>query len=172
LSPTDSPRPTSSGKTARAIGIEGLEGNLVEDGNGWFVNKSRFSLFKNSEAGTFYFNMKFSGVLRKRAFWIANYQDEKNYVQFEIDERTITMSVIADGKSTTSKSVPHPLVKNDNYYPVSIQVDPNRVVFGGLQNGRYNQFYTWTSQSGNLLERRFGFRGEVDLSAFRFLAAQ
>ena len=73
----------------------------------------------------------------QRAFWVANYQDERNYVEFEIDERNITMSIIADGKTTEGKPFPHPLVKYDNYYTLSIQVAPNRVVFGGFKNGNY-----------------------------------
>jgi len=172
LSPADAPHAPLPAPNARSVGFEALEGNLANDGEGWFVSKSRFTLLKNSEAGVFYFNMRFPGVLRKRAFWVVNYQNEKNYVQFEIDEKNITMSVVADGQTREGKPVPHQLVKYDYYYTLSVQVDQHQVIFGGLQNGSYTRFYNWTSPTDNLIERRFGFRGDVALNGFRFQASQ
>ena len=51
--------------------------------------------------------MKFTGMLRKRGFWIANFIDERNYDQFEIDNDTITAAVITNGRERIEKPVAH-----------------------------------------------------------------
>jgi hypothetical protein len=144
------------------FGMEGLEGSFVSE-DGWQVHKGKFALAKTSAAGAFYFDAKL-----KKINWIAGYENDKNYVQFQIDEKNIAPTVVTDGKSVEGKPIAHQMAKRDGYYTITIQVTTDGVFFYSLKGAEQVNFFNWTSPDSRLLERKFGFRDEANLKNFRF----
>jgi serine/threonine-protein kinase len=162
-----SPQPVSSSSVVIRFGMEGLDGSFVAQ-DGWQnLKKGTFALAKFSVVGDFFFDVK-----PKKFFWISNYVDDRNYVQFQIDEKAVTPTVVENGKTTVGTSLPIQLVKRDGNYTITVHVTANALFFYNLQGGQQVQFYNWPSPDGRLLERKSGFRDEVSLKNFHFEGSQ
>ena len=89
-----------------------------------------FSLFPEQQLPVVYsFAIKLQRHgFRKRANWVANFVDGKNYVEYEIDDKILKYTIRQNGKEAQSKSVPHSIAGKDDFYNVAVSVSSNQIV--------------------------------------------
>jgi hypothetical protein len=127
-----------------------------------------YRLFRQRMPGTYSFTIKSRRTLfQKRAKWVVNYIDDKNYVEYEIDEKNLKYTTRQNGKEQT-RSVPHRLNGlSGDAYEMTVAVSPNAIVISCA--GQRIDIQT-PEGVGNLVAGQFGFHKDEspDLETFRF----
>jgi hypothetical protein len=119
-------------------------------------------LSREQKPGTYSFRIRLHG-LRKRAKWVVNFVDNRNYIEYEVDEKTLKYTVHQNGSEQSGKSIPHG--SNADSYDVTVDVGTNAItVFFG---GRRIPIDTPTSNE-NLLLGKFGFPQGENWENFQF----
>jgi hypothetical protein len=123
-----------------------------------------FSLSQKQVPGTYSFRIKLRGFpTRKRAKWVANFRDNKNYVEYEIDEKSLKYTVHENGGARPGKPIPHSVSADS--YDIAVDVGANAIsVFIGGQRSPIDT----PSSGGNLLAGKFGFPKEENWDNFQF----
>jgi len=115
-------------------------------------------LSREQKPGTYSFRIKLHG-LRKRAKWVVDFIDNKNYVEYEIDERSLKYTIHQNGSERQGKPIPHSTDgSNADSYDVAVDVGTNAITvsFGGRRIP-----IDTPASNGSLLDGKFGFpRGE------------
>ena len=62
----------------------------------------------------------------KTAQWVVNYRDDKNFILFDLDKKSIGRAVVRNGKKGLTIKVPHRFEKL-NVYPIQISVTHDTV---------------------------------------------
>jgi hypothetical protein len=80
----------------------------------WLVRRGGNFVLSNfpAKAGSYAFTLWRKG---KSAQWVVNYHDEKNYCLFEIDSKSLSRTVVRNGKKGLNIKVPHSLEKQTTY---------------------------------------------------------
>ncbi|HYR91361.1 MAG TPA: protein kinase [Terriglobia bacterium] len=116
-----------------------------------------FRLSRAQEAGTYSFRIKLrrpAVVGKKRAKWVVNYVDSKNYIEYELDEKTLKYTVRQNG-SDQSKSVSHSVSGSEgDFYNVAVGVVANAIT---VSVGDQPIPIDRPGSSGNFLAGKFGF---------------
>ncbi|MBI1983706.1 MAG: PEGA domain-containing protein [Acidobacteria bacterium] len=137
----------------------------------WFVRRGGdFTLFRTTPtAGRFVFTV----ALRRgrRLQWVLNQKDKKNYLLFQMDEKTFTRSRVRNGDSTDESRVEHGL-GGAGYYTMQIKVTPGGLVHEAYDGKKWIVLDSWKEAGLDFTEGKFGFlipRGdEVAVSNFTF----
>jgi hypothetical protein len=122
-----------------------------------------FSLSQKQVPGTYSFRIKLHGFPRKHAKWVANFRDNKNYVEYEIDEKSLKYIIHGNGGDRAGKPIPHSVSADS--YDIAVDVGANAIsVFIGGQRSPIDT----PSSGGNLLAGKFGFPREENWDNFQF----
>jgi serine/threonine protein kinase len=80
----------------------------------WLVRRGGNFVLSNfpAKAGSYAFTLWRKG---KSAQWVVNYLDEKNYCLFEIDSKSLSRTVVRNGKKGLTIKVPHSIEKQTTY---------------------------------------------------------
>jgi hypothetical protein len=150
------------------IGTEGLDGQLTP--GDWREVRSSFSMFKEKMPGTFFFNIRLSGNFfgKKRATFVVNWTDPRNYLEYVLDDTSVTQNTVTNGRKTEGTPVQHKFGKPaDDYFQIMVQLEANKVTISGHKNGGYTAL-SQHSHPGNILQGKFGFPKDQSINQFRF----
>lgn len=161
-----------------AIGMEGWPPGSWRVEKEWFVRKGGgFVAFKAGGAGTYSFNIMFSGgggLLRgKELQWVANYKDDRNYILFRLDKSEFRRIQSVNGRRTEMVKKPHGLSIGD-YLLATVQMEttPDAVVNRVRKGDQWVVLDTWTQPGANFTQGRFAIRiegqDEIRMSGFSF----
>src|SRR5207247_5232803 len=94
----------------------------------------------------------------KRLEWVVNYQDDKNYDLFQMDNKNLVRTQFVNGKGVASAKSPHSIKININkdYVIVRVTVTPSSVVYSFYVQGQWQDVDKWERPGGGL-EGKFGF---------------
>ncbi len=92
----------------------------------WLVRRGGNFVLSNfpAKAGSYAFTLWRKG---KSAQWVVNYLDEKNYCLFEIDSKSLSRTVVRNGKKGLSIKVPHSYEKQTTTYTLQVSVAGNTI---------------------------------------------
>ncbi len=111
-----------------------------------------------------------------RVRWFLDYQDDRNYALFEMDDETFWAKDVVDGKETERAKVKHNVDSDVKAWAIQIDVNPTRVIHRIMRDGQWVALDTWTDAARNFTDGKFGIlvngNDEVGLSDFRFTARQ
>jgi hypothetical protein len=113
-----------------ALGPQGVKG-LNPRKDGALECAQPYCLFQEKRTGTYSLKIKLDkgliGIGRKRARWLVNFVDARNYIEYEIDEKNLAYTVYRNGSKGDSKSVPHSLSGSDDFYELAVTVGANDI---------------------------------------------
>jgi hypothetical protein len=124
----------------------------------------------NPAAGSYIF----TAILMKgkRLEWVVNYQDDKNYDLFQMEDKYLVRTRFANGKKGDSVKVPHSLKVKD-YVSVMITTTPGAIVHSFLVEQKWQEVDKWETPGGGL-QGKFAFhvpgKDQLGVSDFRFSA--
>lgn len=161
--------------------MEGWQEPWTQEGN-WYVRRGGdFVLYRPTpNGGTFAFNAMLAsggGVLRgKRLSWVVAFQDERNYLLFQLDKELFRRIQVVNGKKTELRK-PHGLGLKD-YVMATLQIEVTAAgVSHKVRKGeQWVALDTFTAPGQNFALGKFGFliqgKDEVRLSDFSFHPAK
>jgi hypothetical protein len=143
----------------------------THEGKLWVKHGGEFVVTPlNPAAGSYIF----TAILMKgkRLEWVVNYQDDKNYDLFQMEDKYLVRTRFANGKKGDSARIPHSLKPKD-YVSVMIAVTPGAVVHSFLVEQQWQAVDKWETPGGGL-QGKFGFyvpgKDQLGVSDFRFSA--
>jgi PEGA domain len=140
-----------------------------------------FLAFKPAGSGVYVFNayLIHGGSIfgKGRLRWRLNYVDEKNYVQFELDEDNLYSKVVTDGKGNDRDKVKHGVESKEKIWAIQIDVSPDKIVHKIQKGKQWVTLDTLTIPGRNLAAGQFGFYvqgggDEMGVSDFSFTPVQ
>jgi tetratricopeptide (TPR) repeat protein len=142
----------------------------ARDGN-WFVRRGGgFALCSITPAvGRFVFTV----ALRRghRLQWVVNQTDDRNYVVFQLEKKTLTRSVVRNGAATESARAPLGF-ESPGYYTLQIRISANSVSHEAFDGESWKPLDSWSDSGMNFTKGKFGFlipgSEEVAISNFVF----
>jgi hypothetical protein len=92
---------------------------------GWLVRRGGNFVLSTfpAKAGSYSFTLWRKG---KSAQWVVNYRDQKNYCLFEIDSKSLSRTVVRNGKKGFTIKVPHSYDKQTTY-TLQVSVSGNTI---------------------------------------------
>lgn len=148
--------------------MEGFAGEFILEGD-WHKVRRDFAIFRDLSAGTFFFNIQLQGRFAKRAVWILDYVDPRNYIEYEINETTLKRTIVSDGKRTTEPAKNHGLSKPSNdSYTIAIQRESQRQLISATTAGEKYKVLSDVIRPQNLSQGKLGFPKDQMLNQFRF----
>ena len=125
-------------------------------GDGWFqINRGLFTLDILKQSTRKLFVTK-----AKRVEWLVDYQDDKNYVLYSLDEHQLRRRVFTNGVAEAEMKVAHGM-DTLNVWRVEIDITPERIV---IKNADGRQLDEFKRPKPEVALGKFGFRGWVALS--------
>ncbi len=107
-----------------------------------------------------------------RLEWLLNYQDDKNYIQYQLDKNNFSRVEVVNGRRGETVRTPHRVNRDD---PILIQIDvTSEAILHRIQRQGQWQFLDEFRKAGSsLLQGPFAFRvpgrDQIALSDFRFV---
>jgi hypothetical protein len=141
----------------------------VAEGGWLFRQGGNFVPFKMSPtAGQYHFAV----FLRsKRAQWVLNRVDDRNYLVFEIDKKNFYRRLVSNGKAGGQVKVPHGAGEAGTYV-IQVEVSSQAIVHNIQKGGKWQQLDEWRQPGRDLATGVFGFlipgREEIGISNFSF----
>ena len=136
----------------------------------WFTRRGGdFVLYRRTPtAGTFQFTLRG----KSKVEWVLDYSDPQNYILFEINKQTFTLSQYANNRRLAIVDQKRFGVKTD-YFMVNLVVEPTRVVTMLFdEQGKPVTLQDWNRPGQPFTGGRFGIyvpgNSEVWLANFRF----
>lgn len=139
--------------------------------NGWLVHRGgNFVPFSaQPSTGTFSFSVQLlkGGVFKKRIQWRVGYIDDKNYIGYSMDKKSLESKMVVNGKGTD-----RPKIQLDAEEPFTLQIEvtPERIVHRLREGDQWVVIDTLPKAGAN--QGKFGFyipgKDEVAISAFTF----
>jgi hypothetical protein len=96
---------------------------------------------------------------RKKIAWVVAYRDERNYVLYEIGGGELTRRRMIDGKWTRGEESFRHLMDREEYFSLSITIEPKRIVHRNQDGATIDDFPSDPDE--DLTQGRFGFKGEA-----------
>ncbi len=128
------------------------------------TTQSSFALSGMQVPGVYSFKIKLHG-LRKRAKWVVNFVDNKNYIEYEMDDKSLKYTIHQNGTERSGKPVPHSTSgSNADSYDVAVDLAANAIA---ISIGGQRVPIDTPPGNGNLLAGKFGFT-EKDWDNFQF----
>jgi hypothetical protein len=141
----------------------------MRDGE-WFTRRGGdFVLYRRTPtAGTFQFTLR----AKSKVEWVLDYSDPQNYILFEINKQTFTLSQYANNRRLVIVDQKRFSVKTD-YFMVNLVVEPTRVVTMLVdEQGKPVTLQDWNRPGQPFTRGRFGIHvpgnSQVWLANFRF----
>ncbi len=139
--------------------------------NGWLVHRGGnfvgFSAQPSTGLFTFSCQLLKGGVFNKHIQWRVGYVDDKNYVHYQIDKKSLQSKIVTNGKS-----VDRPKLTFDEQEPFTMQIEitPDTVVTRMRQSDQWVVVDRLSKPGVN--QGKFGFfvpgKDEIAISGFSF----
>ena len=142
----------------------------LEDGL-WRHRGQGFLAYKMPAQGVFTFEVQMihGGHVR----WAVDYSDARKYTLFELDDETLGVLEVANGKRTSLSKVRHEAHSKDRKWIMQIKVTPEQVMHSIMRDRAWVVLDTRPSSTGGSGKGRFGFlvlgNDEIALSSFKFI---
>jgi hypothetical protein len=108
----------------------------------------------------------------KHLEWVVNYQDDKNYDLFQMEDKNLVRTQVVNGKKGEAVKIPH-TIKIKDYISVQIAVTPTSITHHFLVQNQWQAVDKWERPGGGL-QGKFGFhvpgKDQIGVSDFRFSA--
>jgi serine/threonine protein kinase len=117
--------------------------------------------------GTYSFRIKLRG-LRKRARWVVNFVDNRNYIEYEMDDKTLKYTIHQNGNDKSGKPITYSTGGSSaDSYDVAVDVgaDAISVSIGG-------QRIPMDTPGSGLLAGRFGIPKDENWDSFQFTTSR
>jgi hypothetical protein len=151
-----------------------------QDGNTYRLSGgARYVLYSITPArGVFSFTVqktRASGAFgtNRKIKWVVNFRDDRNYSLFELDQKSLVVKDVVNGRSTEKGKYPHET--KDNAFTVQIEIAPDRVLHRIKEGDDWTVLDSWAEPGKGFSEGKFGFvmeGGEIAISDFRFTPAR
>ena len=173
--PASSPAKASAGFSmedwVKASGSTPSLSGWTREGKLWVKHGGEFTVAPiNPTAGSYIFTAIM--LKGKRLEWVVNYQDDKNYDLFQLDDKNLVRTQFAGGKKSDSTRIPHS-IKTKDYVSVQVAVTSSSIVHSFLVDRQWHVVDKWDRPGGGL-QGKFGFhvpgRDQLGVSDFRFTA--
>jgi serine/threonine protein kinase len=121
-------------------------------------------------AGSYHFTI----LLQRgsRLEWLVAYQDDRNYIQYQLDKNNFSRAEILNGRRSNPARTPHG-VDRDSYVSVQIDVSKEAVRHRIRRGEKWEFLDEFRKAGGDLLAGPFAFRvggrDQIALSEFRFV---
>ncbi|MGA2595397.1 MAG: PEGA domain-containing protein [Bryobacteraceae bacterium] len=140
-------------------------------GNGWLVHSGgNFVPFNvQPSTGVFIFSARLlkGGVFTKHIQWRVNNVDDKNYVHFQLDKKTLQSRIVSNGKSVERPKVQ---IEGQEPFTLQIEISADRIVHKMREGDQWVVIDTLPQANAN--QGKFGFfipgKDEVAISGFSF----
>jgi hypothetical protein len=172
LQPAKAPEPVAA--KPQGGGIEGFEGAFQREGD-WYVKRGGgAALYRPTPGGgTFSFSVflkKATGVFRtSRIQFFVDYQDPKNFILYQIDDKRIHRIVTVDGKRKGTSLANR--LGDLEFYPLQVDVKGDSISLRGRSLEGSVLLDSFTAES-DVTDGRFGLqvqgKDEVAIGEFRF----
>ena len=139
--------------------------------NGWLIHTGGNFVEYNVQpsTGVFVFTVRLikGGVFTKHIQWRVNTVDDKNYVHFQLDKKSLQSRIVSNGKS-----VERPKIQIEGQEPFTLQIDisSDRIVHKMREGDQWVVIDTLPKANAN--QGKFGFfipgKDEVAISGFSF----
>ena len=139
--------------------------------NGWLVHRGGnfvpYAAKPSTGVFTFTVQLLKGGVFHKHIQWRVGYVDEKNYVNFQLDKKSLESKIVTNGKQTN-----RPKIELDAQEPFMMQVEitPETVITRMHEGGQWVVVDRLTKAGVN--DGKFGFyipgSDEIAISNFSF----
>jgi hypothetical protein len=161
-------------------GFETQEGWMQQDNGVWRHRGGGFLTYKLPSTGVFTFAVYLvrGGNLFRggRVRWVTDYTDPKNYVVSELDDSTLTIRDVVNGKTSEHAKVRHNVDSKDKAWAIQIEISPDRLIQRIQKNDQWITLDTWTKPDRNFADGKFGFlvqgNDEIGVSDFKFTLAR
>lgn len=139
----------------------------------WFTRRGgEFVLYRRTPtAGTFEFTLR----AKSKVGWVLDYSDPQNYLLFEINKQTFTLSEYINNHRTVVTELKRIGVKTDSFN-VNLVVEPTRLATTLVDQGKPVPLQNWNRPSRPFTRGRFGIHlsgsSQVWLANFKFTQAR
>lgn len=139
--------------------------------DGWLVHRGGnfvpFGAKPGTGVYTFSVQLLKGGVFRKHIQWRVDYVDEKNYINFQLDKKSLESKIVSNGKETNRPKVD---LNADEPFTLQIEINPDSVVHKLREGSQWVVIDRLPKPGVN--EGRFGFyipgKEEIAISGFSF----
>jgi hypothetical protein len=126
----------------------------------WFTRLGgNFVLYKITPAsGTYEFTLRAKGSAFSgpKVRWLARYVDERNYIVFELERQSYSVTEYRDGKKTMHLDKKKLSARSD-VYSIRMTIDPDRLTVALTADGGAAELDDWKRPSPAFTDGRFGF---------------
>jgi len=154
-----SPRKAASQPAVHTMNIADWEQPWSKDG-GWFTRRGgNFVLYKVTRVtGTYQFTVHAKGSVLSgpKVRWVARYVDERNYILFELEKQSYSVTEYRDGKKTAHVKKKK-LAEKSDVNTIRMTIQPQSLTVALLTNGSVTELDDWKQPSPAFTEGRFGF---------------
>lgn len=139
--------------------------------NGWLThtggNFVPFSAKPSTGLFTFTVQLLKGGVFKKHIQWRVNYIDERNYIGFQMDKKSLESKIISNGKTTNRPKVQ---IDGEEPFMLQIEINPDSVVHRLREGDQWVVIDTLPRPGVN--QGKFGFyvpgSDEIAIAGFTF----
>jgi hypothetical protein len=161
-------------------GFESLEGWMQQDNGVWRRRGGGFLTYKLPSSGVFTFAIylvKGGNLFRGgRVRWVTDYIDSRNYVSSELDENTLTVRDVVNGKSSEHGKFKHTADNKDKAWAIQIEISPEHLIQRIQKDQQWITLDSWSNPGHNFADGKFGFwvqgNDEIGVSDFKFTPAR
>lgn len=153
---------------------------MQQDNGVWRHRGGGFLTYKFPSTGVFTFAVYLvrGGNLFRggRVRWVADYTDPKNYVMSELDDSTLTIRDVVNGKTSEHAKVRHNVDSKDKAWAIQIEISPEHLIQRIQKNDQWITLDNWAKPDHNFADGKFGFlvqgNDEIGVSDFKFTPAR
>ena len=157
-------------------GFENPEGWMQQDNGVWRHRGGGFLTYKPPSAGVYTFAVylvRGGSVFRGgRVRWVMDYKDPKNYVSSELDENSLTIRDVVNGKSSDHAKLKHNVDSKLKAWAIEIEISPDRLIQRIQKDKEWVTLDSWNNPDHNFADGKFGFlvqgNDEIGVSDFKF----
>jgi hypothetical protein len=152
----------------RGMGLGDWEkvGGWEKDG-AYLTRRGGGVVFAPSAADAGHYTFTVSVIKGKRVEWFVNYQDERNYVLFQLDDDHLTATSLTGGNKKTTKTPVH--INREELVMVGMDVNDSAVnVSVGQQDKKFTQSVPIDHAAGKFAFRVPG-KDQIELGDFHFI---
>src|SRR5262249_47651603 len=142
----------------------------------WRHRGEAFLSYKIPASGVFVFRVHLirgGNVFRGgRVRWAVDYSDSRNHALFELDENTLAVKDVVNGRTIDRARFNHRVDSPQKTWAIQADVSPERVVHRIQKDGQWITLDTWTQAGRDFSKGKFGFlvqgNDEIGVSGFQF----
>jgi hypothetical protein len=136
-----------------------------QDGEWLMRHGGDFVLYKvTPSSGIYQFTLRSKGSVFSgpKVRWLANYVNERNYILFELERQSFSVTEYRDRKKSMHVDKKKLAAKSD-VHTIRLTIEPERLEVALLVDGSFTPLDEWKRPSAAFTDGRFGFYFPGDL---------